>query len=114
MLKLVHFKKCYLNDEHVLNIAVKPFKYKQEVLRVPKRKVDLSKKDLARVIREKEIKKKIYLDSASYYMFDRPFKVPLKSKITSVYGNQRLFNDKKKSPISSVINLEDIPKSAPL
>ena len=92
-----HQKKCFLEGEHVLNVTVKAFQYKQEELNVPKRKVDLNKEDLARVIREKEIKKHIYDKSAEYYLFDQAFKVPLKSKITSVYGNQRLFNDKKKS-----------------
>lgn len=92
-----HQQKCFIEGKHFLNVNVKAFNYKKEKLNVPKRKVDLSKKDLERVIREKEIKKKIYLNSAKYYMFDSAFKIPLKSKITSVYGNQRLFNNKKKS-----------------
>lgn len=90
-------KKCFLNNNHVLDVTVKAFNYKKERLNVPKRRVDLNKKDLARVIKEKEIKKNIYKKSASYYLFDKPFTVPLKSKITSVFGNQRLFNNKKRS-----------------
>lgn len=92
-----HKKKCFIRENHVLDVNVKAYRYKKERLNVRKSRVDLSKKDLARVIREKEIKKNIYKKSADYFLFDEPFVVPLKSKITSVYGNQRLFNNKKKS-----------------
>ena len=92
-----HQKKCYFQNNHILNVVVKAFPYKRERLNVPKRRVDLNKKDLARVIKEKEIKKHIYDESAKYFLFDKPFRVPLQSKITSYYGNQTLFNNKKKS-----------------
>jgi murein DD-endopeptidase MepM/ murein hydrolase activator NlpD len=81
----------------VLNVEVKPYKYKSERLYVDKKRVTLSKKDQERVAREREITKKIYANSASYYLFDEPFKVPLNSYITSHYGTRRIFNNKKKS-----------------
>lgn len=81
----------------VAEVAIEEFDYPKEKLNVPKGKVDYSKEDIKRILREKEIKKKIYLKSASNYLFDRPFMVPLNSYITSHYGNQRLFNNKKKS-----------------
>jgi len=81
----------------VLEIKVKDFAYKSERLYVDKKRIDIVGKDLDRVIREKEIKKKLYLDSASYYLFDGPFEVPLDSFVTSYYGNRRIFNGKKKS-----------------
>lgn len=90
-------RKCFLKGEHVINLAVAAFNYKSEKLNVPKGKVDLNKKDLARVIREKEIKKNIYKKTADTYLFDSEFQVPLGSFITSHYGNVRLFNNKKRS-----------------
>lgn len=89
-----------LNDVEtitVLEVKTVPFKYKSERLYVDKKRIDIKGKDLKRVIREKEIKKKLYIDSASYYLFDEPFQVPLKSYVTSHYGNRRIFNNKKKS-----------------
>ena len=83
--------------ELALTINIDQFDYPKESLNVPKSKVFYSKKDLARIIREKSIKKKIYMNSSDVFLFDKPFKVPLNSYITSHYGNQRLFNDKKKS-----------------
>lgn len=80
-----------------LKVNINAFDYPKERLNVPKNKVFYSKKDLARIIKEKEIKKRIYLKSSDIFLFEKPFKVPLKSYITSHYGNQRLFNDKKKS-----------------
>jgi murein DD-endopeptidase MepM/ murein hydrolase activator NlpD len=86
-----------LQRELVFNVKVVPFKYKREKLHVDQKKVDLSKKDLERVMREVEITKKIYLDSASYYLFDKPFIKPLESFVTSIYGNKRIFNNKKET-----------------
>lgn len=81
----------------LLNVDIVEFDYPKEKLNVPKGKVDYSKEDIKRIIAEKEIKRKIYLNSSKIFLFNRPFKVPLNSFITSHYGNQRLFNNKKKS-----------------
>lgn len=89
--------KCKYENKEVLSIKVKDFPYKSEKLNVNKSRVTLSKKNLARVIKEREIKRKIYLKSSSYFLFDEPFKTPLESFITSHYGNRRLFNNKKRS-----------------
>jgi murein DD-endopeptidase MepM/ murein hydrolase activator NlpD len=89
--------KCHYENKEVLSIKVKDFPYKSEKLNVNKSRVTLSKKNLARVIKEREIKRKIYLKSSSYFLFDEPFKTPLDSFITSHYGNRRLFNNKKRS-----------------
>ncbi|MEX0798794.1 MAG: M23 family metallopeptidase [Bacteriovoracaceae bacterium] len=93
--------KCvYLDGQkeiQALDVVIEEYDYPKERLRVAKSKVDYSKKDLERIIKEKEIKRKIYLNSSNMYLFNRPFKVPLNSYITSHYGNQRLFNNKKKS-----------------
>lgn len=88
---------CKYGEDQILMVSIKSFPYKSEKLNVNKSRVTLSKKDLDRVMKENEIKRKIYLKTASYYLFDKPFKVPLNSFITSYYGNRRLFNNKKKS-----------------
>ena len=90
-------RKCFLKGEHVINLSVSPFNNKSEKLNVPKGKIDLSKEDLARVIREKEIKRNMYEKTADTYLFETEFDVPLSSFITSHYGNVRLFNNKKRS-----------------
>lgn len=99
------YKCSYVTDEDndnvedliVLNVNVVPFKYKKERLYVDQKKIDLSKKDLERVLKEKEITEKLYDNSASYYFFEEPFMTPLDSFITSYYGNKRIFNNKKQS-----------------
>lgn len=90
------FLKAFPNDP-VLTVMVKPFNYPSERLNVDKKRVDINPKDLKRVIAEKEMMEKVYAKSASYYLFDDEFKVPLDSFITSHYGNRRIFNDKKPS-----------------
>lgn len=93
--------QCHLSEgkrkDLVLNIQVVPFDYKKEKLSVDKKRVFLNKKDLARVIAEKKMLNKLYAKPENYYLFDKPFKVPLNSFITSHYGNKRIFNNKKQS-----------------
>jgi murein DD-endopeptidase MepM/ murein hydrolase activator NlpD len=90
-------ERCSFKGEEIFVLTKKAFPYKSEKLNVAKRKVFYNKEDLARIIKEKEIKKKIYLNSAKNFLFDEEFRVPLNSYITSHYGNKRLFNNKKKS-----------------
>ena len=88
---------CLFDGKKVLGVKVSKFNYPKEKLNVAKGKVFYSKKDLKRIIKEKEVKKHIYTKTAPEYLFDRPFVAPLNSFITSHYGNQRLFNNAKKS-----------------
>lgn len=93
--------QCLINDSKediiVAQVKVVPYHYKSEKLNVDKKRIELSAKDLKRVIKEKEIKKNIYLKSAPYFLFSSPFMIPLDSKVTSYYGTKRLFNNKKQS-----------------
>lgn len=90
-------KKCFIEEYHLININVLDFDYPKEKLNVAKGKVHLSPKNMKRVEREFFLKKELYKKSASTYLFDRPFIKPLNSYITSYYGNQRIFNNSKKS-----------------
>lgn len=83
-------------DVHVLSIIARDHSYPFETLRVSKKHIDLSPKDLARWQSEVQELNRVYseaiLDRA---LFDGPFQVPLKSKVTSYYGKRRVFNNKK-------------------
>lgn len=92
--------QCYISGNRktaLLNVSVIPFNYPEEKLMVDQKKVELSKRDLERVAREREITEKIYQNSASNFLFNEGFAVPLKSFVTSHYGTRRLFNNKKSS-----------------
>jgi len=89
--------KDNIDKKKVLFVKVKSFPYKSEKLNVDKKRIDISKKNLERHWREKAILKKVYKSSASYFLFDKPFKKPLASFVTSHYGNRRVFNNKKKT-----------------
>lgn len=88
---------CSYGGQKILDVKINKYNYPRERLNVAKSKVVYSKKDLARIIKEKEIKKKIYLKSADQFLFEEPFSRPLNSYVTSHYGNQRVFNNLKKS-----------------
>lgn len=94
-------QKCELQDTDqkrvLLSINALDYPYKKEKLNVDKSKVFYSPKDLKRIIAEKEIKKAIYESAIDRPLFKGAFKKPLDTYITSQYGNQRLFNNKKKS-----------------
>ncbi|MBL6990847.1 MAG: M23 family metallopeptidase [Bacteriovoracaceae bacterium] len=82
----------------VVKATVGLYEYKEERINVDKKRVFLSKKDLKRVIKERKILTKIYQNSPQdriYFM--EPFSLPLDSKITSIYGTKRVFNNEKKT-----------------
>ena len=81
-------KKFYLN--------VKQGNYKKEILKVSKKKTSFNKKSLKRIKAERKEAGKVYRQY-SKKKYSKKFIYPLNSKITSNYGNQRLFNGKLKS-----------------
>lgn len=94
--------QCYLTDKelglyYIVNVKVVKYRYPFEKLNVPKKKVILSKKDLERVKKEQEVLRKVYAKSHPSPLFYDGFDYPLRSKITSFYGSQRIFNDLRKS-----------------
>ena len=90
----------FSNDGQKIELAkfeVKSKKFPFEKLNVNKRKVFYSKKDLKRIIKEKKELDNIYNHGSKKPYFNKSFKAPLSSKITSIYGTKRLFNNNKKS-----------------
>lgn len=71
--------------------------YKKERLKVDPSKIQLSKKDEKRVAKEYYQAHKIYAKRTPHLKLNSFIQVPIVSKITSVFGNERLFNGTRKS-----------------
>ncbi|MFW5871946.1 MAG: M23 family metallopeptidase [bacterium] len=84
-------------EQKIATIQILPYKFPAARIHVDKKRVFLSKKDLARVKRERAMLQQIYDDSSSAPFFTEAFLSPLESVITSPYGERRIFNNKKKS-----------------
>lgn len=72
-------------------------KYKSEKLRVAPSKAKVSAKNRIRTKREAKAAKKIYNTINPDCYWDKTFKYPMNSKITSAFGNKRIFNGTLKS-----------------
>jgi murein DD-endopeptidase MepM/ murein hydrolase activator NlpD len=99
----------YIQDNKIIkkNIAIDITKgnYKQnEIIKVSKSKVILSKKDKQRNKKEySKVFKNVYsVINPKNLIFNSNFQNPIKSKITSAYGNARVYNGKTKSYHSGV------------
>ncbi|MFP5490547.1 MAG: M23 family metallopeptidase [Bacteriovoracia bacterium] len=79
-------------ERSVVEFSIKPYKYKEEYLKVNPRKVTLAKKDLERAQKEQRMLNELYSQSALTPYFAEPFRAPLNSHITSVYGIKRVYN----------------------
>ncbi len=71
--------------------------YKKEKLSVNPSKAKFSTKDKVRITKEAKEAKKIYKTYTPTLYVDEPFSYPLHSKITSSFGNSRIFNGILKS-----------------
>lgn len=78
-------------------IKVQKGEYKKESLRVNPSKVKPPKKFRDRIYKEYNEATKIYATITNQRYWSKPFIYPLDSKITSNYGNARVFNDTLKS-----------------
>lgn len=93
-IKLVHVKK---NTEEKILLHVNKGNYKKETLTVNPKKVNPPKKRLDRIYKEYMESKKIYETYTKKRYWTKPFIKPMNSKITSQYGNARLYNGSLKS-----------------
>jgi murein DD-endopeptidase MepM/ murein hydrolase activator NlpD len=78
-------------------LHVRAGKYKKEQIKVAKSKVKPSKTALNEIYKEYKEAKKIYATNTPKRYWNKPFILPLHSKITSSYGNARMFNGVLKS-----------------
>lgn len=88
---------CFLGKTKLFDVNVVEKEFPSEKLNVDKKKVFYSKKDLKRIIKEKEHLQKVYGRFYKKPLFKKAFQTPLDSKITSIYGTKRLFNNHKQS-----------------
>ncbi len=83
--------RLYIDDKKTpLHVELK--NYKKEYIKVAKSKVKPDKKALKTIQKEYKRAMKIYGTFTPKRYWDKPFILPLKSKITSDYGNARMFN----------------------
>jgi hypothetical protein len=91
----------YINDgvKHYIQslIHIEDGNYKKERLKVNPSKAKLSNKAKKRVARELKEAQKIYNTYTPTLYINEPFMMPLNSKITSAFGNKRVFNNTLKS-----------------
>jgi len=91
-----------LIDGKKVSLRVEKGRYKKESISVAKSKVKPDKKALNRIYKEYKSAKKIYATFSDIVYWNKPFILPLHSKITSHYGNARMFNHTLKSFHSGV------------
>ena len=72
-------------------------KYKTDLLKVDPARVNPSKKNLQRAQKEAQKLKAIYAAGNIARLWERGYQLPIASKITSFYGNRRVFNGQLKS-----------------
>ncbi len=83
------------NKKIPLHVELK--EYKKEYIKVAKSKVKPEKKSLNRIYKEYKNAMKIYSTITPKRYWNKPFILPLDSKLTSSYGNARMFNHTLKS-----------------
>lgn len=75
-------------------IEIKAKKYPQETLHVNPKKVKPPKKFENQIYAEYKQAMKIYKSSTQHVYWKKPFILPLHSKVTSAFGNARIYNGK--------------------
>lgn len=94
--KLVELKINYRDyaksKSKIIKIKIIDGEYKQEKINVQKSKVELSKKDKKRAAREYKEATDIYNTITPKNYIREKFIMPLESKITSIFGNARIYN----------------------
>ncbi len=93
-IQLLHVEN---NKKEKIVLHVKQGAYKKETLKVNPKKVKPPKSEENRIYKEYLESKKIYATVTPSRYWKKPFLMPLKSKITSDYGNARVFNGSLKS-----------------
>ena len=82
---------------HSIPFQIVAGKYRTDVLKVDPGRVNPSKKNINRAKKEARRVKQIYADGSLDGLWEGDFLLPMDSKITSPFGNKRLFNGQLKS-----------------
>lgn len=81
----------------LVEVKIKDYNYPTRYLQVAKKHVSLSEENVKRWQKEVEAQNAVYSNGVTSPYFTKPFMKPLQSKITSVYGSKRVFNNQKDS-----------------
>lgn len=90
-------QSCFVTNQQgvgfiAFRIRIQDLDYPREALTVDSRRVVLTPENRRRVEKEKRMLGQLYEQTAPTPLFSQPFRRPLDSKITSRYGNERVFN----------------------
>ena len=85
------------NQSKTIPFEIVAGKYRTDVLKVDSGRVNPSPQNLQRAKKEAQKINRIYASGSMIRLWENDFQLPMKSKITSLYGNKRLFNGQLKS-----------------
>ncbi|MBI5055270.1 MAG: M23 family metallopeptidase [Nitrospirae bacterium] len=83
-------------EEKIIHIKVKPYKFLTKKITLPEEKVILSPEDLKRAGKEAELLKNI-LSQTTSPEWDGRFKAPIDTKVSETFGVKRIMNGKRTS-----------------
>lgn len=92
-----HTKPNSIVLESGASVEVVQGNYKREKIQVSPSKAKPNPKNQERIKKEREEANKIYSNYSQKRLWDSAFILPMDSKITSTYGNARVFNEEVKS-----------------
>ena len=92
-----HTKPNSITLESGASVEVVQGNYKREKIQVSQSKAKPNPKNQERIKREREEANKIYSNYSQKRLWDSAFIFPMESKITSTYGNARVFNEEVRS-----------------
>ena len=87
-------KNC---TDQKLSLNVLKGKFPSEKLSVPPRSVEPTKADLKIIAEDNKFLAKVYANSVTEKLWDKPIILPVEKEITSVYGSNRVYNGKMAS-----------------
>ena len=85
-----------------VKVRVRPKEYPEEHLRLPERMVRFSPEVLRRVKRELAIIKGVLSRPGGVCRWHKPFRLPVRGRITSPFGLKRILNGEPRSPHSGI------------
>ena len=80
-----------------INVNIIAGKYRTDLLKVDPARVNPNKKNIQRAQKEALKLKEIYDGGSIARLWEKSYRLPMASKITSYYGNRRVFNGQLKS-----------------
>ena len=90
-------------QQRAINFAVRPVDYAEQRLTVKDRRmVEPSAEDLARIARETEVIRRAFTTWTDLPLKSLQFSLPVRGRISSVFGLRRFFNNEPRQPHSGI------------